>query len=57
MFRSERKQLDTMIKENFQEDEERLKPLKNKIQTMSNLSNTMDSFILNLVEEIDESRG
>lgn len=40
-----------------QSDEERFKPIKQKVQSISNLSNTMDTFIANLIEEIDESRS
>lgn len=53
MFRKEKKSLDEMISG----DEERYRPLKQKVQTISNLSNTMDTFIGNLMEEIDESRS
>lgn len=56
MFRAEKQQLDNLIKDEFMNDD-KLKPVKQKIQTISNLSNTMDSFIVNLIEEIDESRG
>jgi len=41
----------------LKEDEERYLPIKQKVHLISNLSNTMDTFIGNLVEEMDESRG
>ena len=52
MFRKEKNSLDVLIAE----DAERYDPLKQKVQSISNLSNTMDTLIGNLMEEIDESR-
>jgi len=53
MFKKERKALDAILGE----DEERYRPIKQKVQIISNLSNTMDTFIGHLIEEMDESRG
>ena len=53
MFKKEKKELDVILAE----DEERYRPIKQKVELISNLSNTMDTFIGNLIEEMDESRG
>lgn len=38
-------------------DEEKYKPIIEAVQNLANLSNTMDTFIANVIKEIDESRG
>ncbi len=38
------------------QDNERYEPIKEKVQTISNLSTTMDTFIANLITEINDSR-
>ena len=41
----------------MKDDAEKYKPIIEAVQNLSNLSNTMDSFIANVIQEIDESRG
>ena len=50
MFKIETQSLITLA------NDDKFKPLKKKIQTIGNLANTMDQFIVNLLEEINESR-
>lgn len=52
MFAIERKSLGEMVAQ----DNERYEPIKEKVQTISNLSTTMDTFIANLITEINDSR-
>ena len=53
MFKKEKKALLDLVKD----DEEKYKPIIKAVQNLANLSNTMDSFIANVIQEIDESRG
>ena len=53
LFKSEKSDLMQM----FDQDKEKYDGIKNKFQSVINLSNTMDSFISNLIQEIDESRA
>ena len=41
----------------MKDDAEKYKPIIEAVQNLSNLSNTMDSFIANVIQEIDERRG
>jgi len=52
MFKEESKSLQEMV----EGKEEVYKPVKSKVKSLVNLSNTMDTFVSNLLEEIDESR-
>ena len=38
-------------------EDEKYKPIKLQVQSISNLSNTMDTLISNLIEEVDDSRS
>ena len=52
LFNLEKKALESMI-----QDDEKYKPIKKQVQSISNLSNTMDTLISNLIEEVDDSRS
>ena len=53
MFKQEKKALMELVKN----DEDKYKPIIKAVQNLANLSNTMDTFIANVIKEIDESRG
>ena len=48
----EKKALEAMI-----QDDEKYSPIKKQVQSIANLSNTMDTLINNLIEEVDDSRS
>jgi len=52
MFKKENKDLLQVVGENL----EQYSPIKKQVETLGHLSNTMETFIGNLIEEINESR-
>jgi len=52
LFNLEKAALESMI-----QDDEKYKPIKKQVQSIANLSNTMDTLISNLIEEVDDSRS
>lgn len=52
MFKMEKQALESMI-----QDDEKYKPIKKQVQSIANLSNTIDTLISNLIEEVDDSRS
>lgn len=53
LFKAEKNSLNSII----QEDLEKYGALQDQVQKISNLSDTMETLIQNLIEEVDDSRG